>query len=61
VGENDNMGVNSNPDCWSDPAHVELTPMPMVNNAMVSVHAAITVERLFRRFSMVVSVDAGGL
>jgi hypothetical protein len=48
------MGVNFNPDCWSDPAHVELTPMPMGNNAMVSVHAAITVERLIRRFFMVV-------
>jgi hypothetical protein len=26
----------------SDPACVELTPMPMVNNATASVHAAIT-------------------
>jgi hypothetical protein len=31
----DNVGV-------SDPAHVELTPMPMVNNTMVSVDAAFT-------------------
>jgi hypothetical protein len=36
------MEVNFNPDGWSDPAHVELTPMPMVNNAMASVDAAIT-------------------
>jgi len=27
---------------WSDPAHVQLTPMPMVNNAMARVHAAVT-------------------
>jgi hypothetical protein len=26
----------------SDPAHVELTAMPMVNDAMASVHAAVT-------------------
>jgi hypothetical protein len=26
---------------WSDPAHVELTPMPMMNNAMASAHAAV--------------------
>lgn len=26
----------------SDPAHVELTPMPMVNNAMASVRAVVT-------------------
>jgi hypothetical protein len=34
--------VNFNPDGWSDSAHVALTPMPMVNNAMASVHAAVT-------------------
>jgi hypothetical protein len=33
--------VNFNPDGWSDPAHVELTPMPTVNNAMASAHAAV--------------------
>jgi hypothetical protein len=38
----DDMGVNFNPGDWSDPAHVELTPMPLVNNAMASVHAAVT-------------------
>jgi hypothetical protein len=38
----DAIGVNINPDGWSDPAHVELTPMPMVaNNAMAEVWAAI--------------------
>jgi len=36
------MGVNFNPGRGSDPAREELTPMPMVNNAMASVHAAIT-------------------
>ena len=30
------------PDGWFDPAHVALTPMPMVNNAMANVHAAVT-------------------
>ncbi len=28
----------------SDPAHVELTPMPLVNNAMASVHTDITMD-----------------
>lgn len=36
------MGVTFSPVGWSDPAHVELTPMPMVKNAMARVHAAIT-------------------
>jgi hypothetical protein len=31
------MGVNFNPDGCSDPAHEELTPIPMVNNAMPTV------------------------
>jgi hypothetical protein len=26
----------------SDPAHVELTPMPIINNVMGRVHAAVT-------------------
>jgi hypothetical protein len=36
------IGVNFNRDGWSDPAHVELMLMPMVNNAMASAQAAIT-------------------
>ena len=35
------MGVNFNPDGWPDSAHVELTPMPMVNNAKASAHTAV--------------------
>jgi len=31
-----------NPVVWSDSAHVGLTPMPMINNPMASVCAAIT-------------------
>ena len=43
----DDVGVNFDPDAWSDPAHVEsahveLTPMPMVNNATASVRLAMT-------------------
>ena len=38
----DDMGLFSDPESWSDPAHVQLTPMPTVNNAMVNVHAAVT-------------------
>ena len=37
-----NKGVNLPPDGWSGPANVDLTPMPMINNATASVHAAIT-------------------
>jgi hypothetical protein len=37
----DDMGLFSEPEGWSDPAHVELTPMPMVNTAMANVHAAV--------------------
>ena len=33
----DDMGVD-----WSDPAHEELAPMPRVDNAMASAHAALT-------------------
>jgi hypothetical protein len=36
------IGVKLKVEVWSDPAHVELTPMPVVDNAMASVHAAIT-------------------
>ena len=36
------MGVKFKPAGSPDTADVELTPMPMVNNAMASVHAAIT-------------------
>jgi hypothetical protein len=36
------MGVKFNADVWSAPAHAELTPVPMANNAMASMHAAIT-------------------
>jgi hypothetical protein len=36
------MAVKFDPGGWSDPAREELTPIPMVNNAMASVHAAIT-------------------
>jgi len=36
-----NMGVYFNPDGCSDPAHEESTPVPMVNNAIASAHAAV--------------------
>jgi hypothetical protein len=36
------MGVNSNPEDCPDPAHVQLTPTHMVNNAMASADAAMT-------------------
>ena len=36
------MGVNFNPDGWSGSAHVALTPMPRVSNAIASVHATVT-------------------
>jgi len=35
------IAENFNPDGSSDSALVELTSVPMVNNAMASVHAAI--------------------
>jgi hypothetical protein len=35
-------GVKFEWDGWSEPAHVELTPVPMINNAMARVHAAVT-------------------
>lgn len=38
----DVTGVTFSPDGWSDPAHAESAPMPMVNNAMASVHTAMT-------------------
>jgi hypothetical protein len=37
----DDIAVTFNPDGWFDPAHEELTPMPMVNNPMASEHAAV--------------------
>jgi hypothetical protein len=33
--------TNFKPDGWSDPAHEELTPMPMVNNAMARAYASL--------------------
>jgi hypothetical protein len=38
----DGIGVKNNPEGWSDPAHVELTLTPMVNNAMASARAFAT-------------------
>jgi hypothetical protein len=34
--------ANCTGDAWSDPAHEELAPMPRVDNAMASAHAALT-------------------
>lgn len=36
------MGVDFDPDGWSNPAQEELTPMPIVNNAMASEQAVFT-------------------
>jgi hypothetical protein len=41
------MGVKFKPDAWSAAAHEELTHIPTVDNAMASMHAALTKAFVF--------------